>query len=98
MRRDLIRRDKTRFDLASFKLDSNSPMPEPEQTQQYEQGRLARREGEPDTACPYPSSRGVNSQRVWWFIGWLDEKNKHLLGLPDVDEGANQPAETDQAG
>lgn len=60
---------------------SKRTRPEPEQTEEYREGRLACREGEPDTACPYPHSRGVNDQRTNWFVGWLDEKNKHLLGL-----------------
>ena len=57
--------------------------PEPEQTEEYREGRLARRQGEPDTACPYPHSRGVNDRRTNWFVGWLDEKNRRLLGLAD---------------
>ena len=56
---------------------------EPEQTDEYREGRLARREGKPNAANPYESGRGLNNQRVWWFIGWYDEKNKHLLGLAD---------------
>lgn len=54
-----------------------------ESTVEYGEGRLARREGKANSTNPYKHRHGcgLSNQRVFWFIGWYDEKNKHLLGI-----------------
>ena len=51
-----------------------------EDTDEYGEGRVACRDGVSVNDNPHPSGKGMNNQRYRWFVGWYDERMKHLTG------------------
>jgi hypothetical protein len=52
---------------------SGAIMTKIEDTEEYQQGAAARRQGEPQTSCPYPKGGGSKDteSRARWEQGWL---------------------------
>jgi len=69
-------------------------IPIPRNTPQARKGLRAFRAGEPEAACPYPSS---HNRRTGWFAGYLDGRVEEKIG-PMLAEHGIEYAEPQPAG